>query len=311
MSSQDAHVREQIRRLESGLAEWQASHVLDLLRLRSDIEAFVSGQEALGRDLPVERARLTAIDATLERQSVRMVGAAARKGGLRAARSHIAPPRKEWWWYLDERVAERMRRTAIHLSVALIGGLLLFLLGTYVRNTFFRMDPHEKEAFGYAALAEQMLYLGEYEAALERYEQAVAARPDLAEAWVSLTVLYGRQGRNAEAQAARARAEQLISDPLRLRLALARRYELAQDPDQALLLAEEAVRMAPASAEARLVRGDIYNSQGERDLALADFELASELAREHGQEALYVLARARMDVLLQQDPFPLPGGIAP
>lgn len=305
-------VRDQIRQLEVRVAGLRAPDVLNVLRLRSQVEVSVGEFEGLGRDMRPERTRLETVDNLLQRQANRVVGACVRHGGLRTARRDFAPPRSHWWWYLDEVVAERVRRNAIRVSALVIAVVLLVLVGNYVLNTFFGMDPKEQEAFGHTTVAEGMLAVGDYTGAVQRYEQAVAVQPDLAEAWVALAVLYDHLDRYDDMQAALARADALIADQLRLELLLARQYELVQEYDMALEHAERAVQVSPASAEAYLTRGGIHDSRGDRDLALADFERASDLAREQGEDALYVLARTRMGMILQQGGgAPRPGADGP
>lgn len=304
-------LREQIRLLEVGVAGLHADNVLDLLRWRSEAEVTVAEAEALGRDLRAERTRLATIDNMLDRHATRVVTLAARRGGLGSAREKLAPPREHWWWYLDETVADRLRHSVVRAGAVIIGVVLVLLLGNYLLNTFFGMSPEEREAYGHTTMAEQMMYVGEYEDAIERYEQAIEIVPDLPEAWVALATLYELQGRDGDYRAALARAETLVEDPLRLTLLLARQYETVQLLDVALAYAEQALEIDPDSAEAHLIRGGIYDNLGDREQALADFEHASELARERGEDALYVLARTRMGMLMQQGDLALPGGTAP
>ncbi len=303
-------LHEAMRQLESGLAHIHADTVLQLLRLRSTIEALAAELEEK-TDLEAERTRLKALDALLESHAARIVTAAARQGGLRAAREALAPGPEEWWWFLDERVGARLRLLATRLGAALIGVVLVALLGYYLWDTFFALPSYDKEALGYTTLAEQLLYLGEYEVAREQYERAVRAQPGLAEAWAALAVLYEREGRMAEAQAARANAERLMGDRSEFLLVLAQQYVLIRELDQALACADNAVHIAPQAAKAYLVRGEIYERMGHHDLAVADWERASELALEHGQEALYILASSRLGVLMQQEDVALPESLTP
>ncbi len=305
-------LREQIRLLEVDVANLHADNVLDLLRKRSEAELTVAAEEALGRDLRAERTRLATVDNMLDRHATRVVALAARRGGLGALRSQEAPPTTHWWWYLDQTVADRLRHTVVRAGAAVIGLVLVLLVGNYLLNTFFGMSPEEREAYGYTTMAEQMVYMGEYEDAIERYEQALEVIPDLPEAWVALAALYDVQGRDEDHRAALARAETLVEDPLRLTLLLARQYETVQLLDVAMAFAEQAIELDPGSAEAHLIRGGVHDSLGNREQALADFELASDLARERGEDALYVLARTRMGMLLQQgDMGSMPGAVGP
>ncbi len=308
LETRAAQIRDRIRTLEIGVANLADHDLFDLLSLRTQVEREVQEQQDAGLDMRAERTRLETVDNILDRRSGEIVRRAARQGGLERARQRQRPPADHWWWYLDEAVAERQRSTAIRISAGVIGAIVLVLLANYLLNTFFGLDPIEREAYGHTTAAEQMLFRGDYAEAITRYEQALEVKPDLAEAWVALGVLYDLEGRSDESAEAFATAEDLIQDRVRFVLVLARNYEMVGALEEALTYAQEGVELAPQSAEAILIRGGIHDSRGERAEALVDFERASELAQENGEDALYVLARTRMGMLMQQgDSVPLPG----
>lgn len=82
-------------------------------------------------------------------------------------------------------------------------------------------------------------------------------------------------------------------------MVLARSYSSVGEYERALGYANEAVALAPDSAQALIIRGGVYEATERRAEALADYELSATLAQEAGEDALYVLARMRMGMLLQ------------
>lgn len=300
-------IREQIRALEIGVADLASTDMMALLQQRSEVEGDLRDYEALGADVRAERTRLETVDSLLRSKMRQVVLRALRQGGLRAARQRLSPPRDHWWWYLDEVLAERYRRLSVRIGIALIGFVILILAGNYLANAIWGMDPAEREAYTQMTMADQLLFQGEYQQALDKYLLAVQSKPDLPEAWAAIAALYDRLGFFSEAQEAHSRVEALAGERLRSLLLLIPRYEQVGLLEKALTYAEEAVHLDPASAEAYLARGSVYASLGDRQKAIADLEKAADIALERGEDALYVLARTRMGMLLQQGQPPLPG----
>ena len=143
---------------------------------------------------------------------------------------------------------------------------------------------------------------GDNAAAISEYEKAVAAEPSLESAHVALGVLYALEGRTAESEEALATARALVSSEADLAMSLARAYQTAGEAETALVRAEEAVALAPESAQAYLTRAGIYEDLDQRAKALSDLELASTLAQEQGQGELAAMAKMRYGMLVQQVP---------
>ena len=134
----------------------------------------------------------------------------------------------------------------------------------------------------------------------EDNERAIAVLPSYSEAYVALAVLYETEGRIEASHEALATAEELIGDRAILLMALARSYEQVGEFDVAMARVEEAILLEPDSAQAYLIRGGLEETLGDTAKAIDDFEHASTLASEQGEDALYVLARTRMAMLMQK-----------
>lgn len=304
-------LRQMIRELEIGAADLggRAGKALHILRLRDQVEGELSRLREEGLDLRPERTRVETVDNILSRKAPIISRELRDVGGLPGARRSEQPPEEHWWWYLDLYWAEKQRKKAIK-SVSIIVGLLLLMIGgNYLMDRFFGMSPVEKEARGHVTQAEQFLRSGEHDKAIAQYEQAVAILPTLGDIHTTLGVLYEMQGREDKAEQAFVAAEEAIGDRARFLMALARVYESVEELNLALARIQEAVTLAPESAQAHLIRGGIFEAMDKRSEALRDYEYSGELARAAGEDALYVLSRTRMAMLLQRAPAMTgPGG---
>jgi tetratricopeptide (TPR) repeat protein len=299
-----SRTRDMIRQLEldvSRLAR-RREGVIDVLKLRDEIEVELRAREQAGQDVRSERSRIDTVDNTLRRRAPQIMSELSQVGGLEGARQRVNPPEEFWWWYTDIEVNERRRKTAIRTMITVVAVVVFFAGGSYLMDRFFGMSPTEKEASGLVSRAEQALYSGEPAEAVPLYEQAIQVMPDKPDPYVYLGVLYATQGRTAESESMLAQAQELIADETAYTLALARALQTAGELDKALVAAEKGLALAPNSAQAHFVRGGIYESLDDTQRALADFEQASALASENGEDALYVLARTRMAMLLQRAP---------
>lgn len=301
-------LREQIRELEVGFVNLRGcgDGVLALLRLRDEVEEGLSQFEASGLEMRPERTRVQTVDNIISRKAPDIARELWRIGGLEGARRRERPPEERWWWYVDLYHAEK-RRKAITRTLIIVGSIIAVVLAAnFVLDRFFGLDPVEREAHSLMSMGDQLLFQGDYEGAIAEYERAVAVLPSLGDAQVKLGVLYELVGRPAEAERAFQAAREVLGDDLTYYLMLGRAYEMVGKYDWGLAAIEEALAIDPNSPHAYLTRGSIYEATEEYGRALADFELAGTLAQERGQDALFVMARTRMGMLLQRAPaFPM------
>lgn len=304
-------LRQMIRELEIGAADLvgRRERVLDMLRLRDQVEQEMSRLQEGGLDLRPENTRTETVDNIFYRKAPIISRELRHVGGLSGARRAEQPLEEHWWWYLDQYWAERQRKRAIKSASIIVGVLVLIIAGNYVMTRFFGLSPLEREARGYVGQAEQFLRSGDTQKAIAEYEKAVAVLPTEGDTRATLGVLYELQGREDEAQEAFIAAEEAFGDRAEFLTSVARVYQNVGEPDLALAKIQEAVALAPESAQALLIRGGIYEALEKQAEALQDYELSAELARKAGEDALYVLARTRMAMLLQRAPAMTgPGG---
>jgi len=299
-----AALREMLRKLEIGVSDvkGRGEGVLDLLRMRDQVETEVVRLSEEGMDLRPESTRIEVIDNILARKAGAIGRELREMGGLPGARRLEKPSREHYWWYGDIALAERRRKTAIKSSATIIGVLAVLLLANFLMDKFFGLDPIEKQARGHTTQAEQYLFQGDLADAIAEYEQALVILPDLAEARLQLGVLYEKEGRNEEAQAAFSAAEAIMGDRPNFLVALAQAYQRVGEAESAMARVQEAIELAPDLAMAYMIRGGLYEEMDQIPEAAADFERAAELAHEQGNDQLYVMAKVRLGMGLQRAP---------
>jgi len=305
-----AQLRDQIRDIELGITslKGRGGDVLRLLSLRDAIEDELVRREELGQDMRAERSRMDTVDNQIQRQAVAIMSELSRSGGLGAARQELDPPEEHWWWYLDLGVHERRRVSAKRMVITIVSVLVVVIGGGWLIDHFWGPEPGERAASGYTSQAEQFVYSGDYAQAIPLYEQALEAWPQEDDARVRLAVLYDITGDEQQAEQLFEQAQANIADEERYLLTVARAYQAAGLFDTALEYAEQALALDANSPEAVFIRGGIYESMGENQLAINDFEQAADLAADQGEDALYVLARTRMGMLMQSSPAQGLGG---
>ena len=300
-------LRGMIRQLEVGLADLrgQGRAVFELLRLRDRVAEEVASLREEGVPLRPEETRLETVDGILTRKTSAMVWELRSMGGLAGARRVEKPPEERWWWYLDLYQAERQRKTVLRTAIIIASVVALVLVVNLVLDRFFGLSPQEKAARNYTGVGEQYLARGDVDRAIAEYERGVAVLPSMGDAQVMLGTLYELRGKGDDAQKARAAfsaAEATHTDRVEYLLTRARAYESVGQLDKALARANDALALAPESAQAYLMRGGIYESQGDLSHAYTDYERSAELAQAQGQDTIYVLAKMRLGMLMQRGP---------
>ena len=299
-----AKLRDLVRELELEVSRLAGAgeEALDVLHLRDRIEDELALRRAAHQDVRAEETRVQTVDNILERRAPLLMSELRSIGGLPGIRQRENPPEERWWYYLDLEVGEKRRKSAIRTSITIVAILVAVLGINFVMNRLSGLTPEEKVARGHMGSAEQAIVAGNVDEAITYYELALETDPSLGSAHASLGVLYELSGRTREAEASLAKARELIPELVQYLATVARAYETVGLTDKALDTIEQALEIDPDSAQATFIRGGIHESMGDSQQAIADFERASELARASGEDALYVLARTRMAMLMQRSP---------
>jgi len=270
-----------------------------LFRRLDAISAGYPELQKTGIDLRPELTRLETVQGDLYDKDRIVVQALGGPGSLAQLRVQFSPPESYWWWYLDEHVARRRAKRLRRLAWGSLAGaiVLAILAGLYVR--FLRPDKATRQRLDYMFGAESAIQRGEYAAALEAYQNAINIAPDDAEANLMVGVMYEALGRTQEAKAQYARAEALYDSHALLLAARAQQYNFLGWYDRAAQDSLAAIELDDSLALPYCTLGSAYEGQQKIPAAIAAFQTCADVAREQGQDELYVIAITRMATLMQ------------
>jgi Tfp pilus assembly protein PilF len=312
------HIERRLANANSATAE----QVRELFGWLDQVVTLVADLESQGVDLRPEHTRLESIEGTVRSKA----GTLVRRAGLSLLRwrEEVRPDKSHWWWWLDRFVLahtqQRLRRTAISLVILVVLGAAFY----YAFNYFFPTDPNVEKAQGFQLAAERLVMEGDWAGAEQQFLEALKYTPDDLGLWTWLGVVREKQGNQAGAEEAFARAreladaalaaaiahaptgaeeafarvQELADSELTYRLARGQAYTQAGDGEKALAEAEKAVGLAPDSAQAHFLLAGAYEILGRRYEAIQEFEKVSALAEDKDPQ-LVVLSRMRMGMLMQ------------
>src|SRR5919199_4008330 len=113
------------------------------------------------------------------------------------------------------------------------------------------------------------LWLGNYDGALDSFENSVSKNPNRVEAWIQVGYCLVKQGKNADAIRAYKQALRLKPDSFETYNKLGDAYYYASNFEQALAAYRQAARLRPEQPEAYYNLGITYLEMGDRAAALA------------------------------------------
>jgi tetratricopeptide (TPR) repeat protein len=181
--------------------------------------------------------------------------------------------------------------------MAIGGALLVALVAAYV--IFLRPDKETRLRYDYVFGAESQVERGNYDEALENYEQALALAPDDPEINLMVGVMYEALQRPAEAASYYEVAEALYETRALFLSMRSQKYILLQWYDKGEADARAAIASDGGLPLAHCALGSAFEGQGRIREAIAAMQKCADLARERGQDQLYVIAATRLATLLQ------------
>ncbi len=292
-------LRDDIRELEITAANLRGrgGRVLDVFALRDSVQERIDALAERGMDLRAELTRLETVDNMIRRQGGVLGRELAGSGGMERARQERRPPDRYWWWFADIEHAQRLRKSAIRYAAIIVGVLVVLLVGNAVLTRRYGLSPEEQKAQEIASSGERLIAQGDLQGAIAAYEAANEVTPQ-ADSYLWLAALYTAQGQEALAEQAVASALEVQPDKRIAYNTLVRNYEMLGNLDAAEDWAYKALAIDDAYAQTWLSLGSVTESRGDRNAAIKLYEEAARLANEQGSDALYVLARMRMGMLM-------------
>jgi tetratricopeptide (TPR) repeat protein len=252
-----------------------------------------------GVDLRPELTRLETVHGDLCDKDRIVVQALGGPGEAAQLRTQYRAPESHWWWYLDERVAQRRAKKLRRLAWGALAGAIVvaILAALYVR--FLRPDEATRQRLEYVFNAESAIQRGEYDAALRAYQNAIEVAPDDAEAMLMVGVMYEALGGAQEAEEQYAKAEAIYGSRAVFLAARAQQYNLLGWYDRAAADSLAAIELDDSLAHPYCTLASAYEGQQKIPQAIAAFQTCADKAREQDKNELYVIAITRMATLMQ------------
>lgn len=292
-------VRDLLGRVERRLASLRGrgTQVVQLLYLLDQIHHDLAELEALGMDSRTERTRLDTIRRKLDRHKARFVAEAGDR--LREERALVRPDISQWWWFLDEQLAQRrkrdLRRWLVKASAVI--GLLLVLSVVYER--FIAPPPEIREAYRLSSAGEGLVEKGDLRGALVQFQEAAALNSDDVELLVWQGVIHSELGDQDAANNNFGKARSLHETELGFLLGRAMVYLRTGNLFAASIDLEQAANRYPDSGRVYYLRASVAQARGQFGEALADLEKTSELAQAAGDTQLEATARVQLAMVTQ------------
>jgi len=279
------------------------SSVEELLVSLDKAEAELDILEESGIDVRSERVRWENLLRRFDSQP-QLIAIAARgyPGGMSGLRAKH-PPAESFWWQADKIRAERQRRQLIRAIVLLLIAAVVVYGSYWLFTYFFPPDPAAVAYVQASADIERAVDAGDWNAALQTAEEAIAGSsdPDLILFAAAVAEQAGAEERAAEL---REQARALLPEnPLGYWVTLGNRRLRVFNADKAQEAAEEALALAPDDPEVALLLGRIAIERGDRAVALSELDRAYNLALESSPQ-LAVSARVMYADLMRQIELP-------
>lgn len=299
-------LRDALDQAEDLVVKPNADNVEELLLLLDQINTLFAEVAQSGMDLRPELVRWESIRSRISNKPEIITVAAARAGGMAKLRA-AHPPADQFWWHLDQEVAQRRRRALTRLTITLGTIIGVVLLVFWVLETFFPPSPETLIMLDSEQNIDEAILNEDWEAARAVVRAALEQLPNEPELWLWETVLSQQLGDTESAETAMARAQELLAEnELGLWLTLGNQYLRVGSLDSAESAAGRAVEIDPDEAQSYFLLANVAELRGDTTLAIEMFDKTFQLA-ENSNPQLAVISRVRMGTLLQSaNPFASP-----
>jgi tetratricopeptide (TPR) repeat protein len=290
-------LRELIGESEKSLADITPESARELIVDTNDAHRLLEKLIAAGVDMRPEETRLHTIDERMVKNAKKIVAAVGGAQAYTQLRREIDPSVQDAqarWWRLDEEVDAARLRLIRNIAISAAAVVAVLIVGYLFRGILFPPDP-VGDAVNSAQIA---LRDSDFAKAMVSIESGLQAAPTNTRLLVWKGVLQ-EQRKNPEA--ARTFDAAKSATPLdEFLLERAQAYLIVGNNDRAIADMDELIARNPQAAEAYYVRATAYEGKNDRQQAVSDLEMASQIAQETGNDALFASARVRLGMLMQQ-----------
>ena len=297
---------DQLERLVGSLRYLEAEEAKRIPVLFDQIADGFRSVEQSGSNLRGERTQLETAQIDFERQVASYIRILGGRQAVRELRRERQPDLQQWWWYPDRRLAERwmVRSKKWIVWMGLAAVVLIGLVVFYQR--YLVPDEATQTSLTHKFDAENLASQGEYRAALEEIDLAIAARPDQIDLYLFKGVLAEILGENDTAADAFRVAE--IGTPSRVIFLISRASEYLRykQPGLAIEDAQAVQDLDPNQASAYLILGQAYETSGDFQKAIDNYRLADQVATEQNDAQVQVIARMSIGQLYNRLPVIAP-----
>lgn len=236
-------------------------------------------------------------------QLIRDAGGAQR---YEEARREAQPPAEHWWWYLDQRIAEKRKRSLRRSLTVLAGIVLVITVLGLVYQFFLAPAPEVAARYRHEQNARDLLLNGDPAQALEEVNEGLTYGEEDPQLLVLKGVIYESQGQTGEAEMAYAQAEKGFTSRVDFLVQRGQDYALTNQLEKALKDGQEAVSISPDEASGYLLVGQALEMLERYPEAIDAYEKGFEVAEATNEPEIAAFARVRIAMLVQSMGAPLP-----
>lgn len=236
-------------------------------------------------------------------QLIRDTGGAQR---YEEARREAQPPAEHWWWYLDQRIAEKRKRSLRRSLTVLAGIVLVITVLGLVYQFFLAPAPEVAARYRHEQNARDLLLNGDPAQALEEVNEGLTYGEEDPQLLVLKGVIYESQGQTGEAEMAYAQAEKGFTSRVDFLVQRGQDYALTNQLEKALKDGQEAVSISPDEASGYLLVGQALEMLERYPEAIDAYEKGFEVAEATNEPEIAAFARVRIAMLVQSMGAPFP-----
>ena len=291
---------------ESSSVRGRGTEVVNLLHQCDRIYLGLAELESAGADVRAERTRFETVQRKLLRQAPRLVREAGAR--LREDRAAVQPDPAQWWWFLDQQLAQqragKLRQRVIRALVA-----VALLLTVWILYDRLLAPPREtRQAIQHSSTGDSLVQEGNLRAALAEFEAASSLAPEDPDYWVWQAVILSELGEADAAERMFEQARPLYDTDKSFLTQRAKSYRLVGNLDAADLDVAQIIEQYPEAGMGYYLRANIAEDRGDYGAAVADLEKAAELAQAAGENQLEAAIRVQLAMVMQSNTaqFPAP-----